>query len=1085
MRRGLGYGDALRVLGGDPPAIAALDRALPGLLSGVTGGASGLLLSLFDAQGRLLGRGRDLATGLRERLGGAGRVERTRRLEAAHAVLVVTAYFTALGEVRLPFDVRRLELDGDDQARLALGAQRAARELTEMVARQAPPRPGPQLPYERFLKELEVWYRLLSTRVTDFARGLALWDELDHTGRSETPRILGRAVVRAALDHYQELYARLCGDVPEFALWMGQAEHQATREEVRRALTGVERLLASLSTAASPASVARDLSAAYRAALHRPILTEGETPAGMRLPTLEDGYLDPDFRIRQAAGQGHPGDEGWWSGAAVRSDLTDCLAGLLTSPGATAAPLVVLGQPGAGKSVLTKVLAARLPREEFLPVRVVLREVPAEAEIQDQIEYAVRAATGERTSWPELARAAGGALPVVLLDGFDELLQATGVSQSDYLERVARFQQREADLGRPVAAVVTSRTAVADRARYPEGAVTLRLEPFRREQVESWVGVWNRYNEGYFVERALRPLAVETALRQRVLSCQPLLLLMLALYDADANALQRMGDSLDETALYEELLASFARREVGKSGGALPGPALDRLVEQELQRLSLVAFGMLNRRRQWITGEELEQDLTALLGQPAVATDTFRAPLTRADAALGRFFFVQRAQALREGDRLRTYEFLHATFGEYLVARLTVTLACGLLDQRPALAVGPAPLDDDLLYALLSYAPLSSHQLLRFVRGTCGHRLAPGERERLAGLLVRILADSAHRTGDPHPGYRPARTAVASRHGVYSANLVLLTLALGGETLGRTLFPDSGDPPETWHRTALLWRSSLTEEDWAGLALALEMTPVWDGSRRDVRVGLTDGPGGTPAPVDPRWHYEGGRAGSFSMRRSYTGEVWHKAAVSGGTSDSMLLHALEPVFRRIPSALFTAQGPEGAPAHSVAHVLLSMWLASALDAPLDELAAAYMRCLPVLREPDHDTRIAAARLLLSQMRLDAPRLPPDVVETLVGESPGEVGDLHAFESLLSLEQERDDGLASYLCETLCTDGDPASVLAAWLAVHAAGALHLGFFPQTPAEFFASLDIAAVEATHPHLLRHARRVLTDHYPDIHL
>jgi predicted kinase len=101
----------------------------------------------------------------------------------------------------------------------------------------------------------------------------------------------------------------------------------------------------------------------------------------------------------------------------------------LTSVEATTAPLVVLGQPGAGKSLLTKVLAARLPAADFLPVRVALREVPAEAEVQDQIDYAIRAATGERVEWPDLSRSAGGAMPVVLLDGFDELLQATGVSQ--------------------------------------------------------------------------------------------------------------------------------------------------------------------------------------------------------------------------------------------------------------------------------------------------------------------------------------------------------------------------------------------------------------------------------------------------------------------------------------------------------------------------------------------------------------------------------------------------------------------------------------------------------------------------------
>src|SRR6185312_1617226 len=167
---------------------------------------------------------------------------------------------------------------------------------------------------------------------------------------------------------------------------------------------------------------------------------------------------------------------------------------------------VVLGHPGAGKSVLTKVLAARLSPEEFIPVRVVLRETPAEGEIQDQIEYAIRAATGLNINWPSLVREARPAVPVVLFDGFDELLQATGLSQSDYLARVARFQQREADQGRPLVALVTSRPA-------------------------------------------------EIVARHQALACQPLLLLMLALYDADANALQRadasgLAGALDESALY-------------------------------------------------------------------------------------------------------------------------------------------------------------------------------------------------------------------------------------------------------------------------------------------------------------------------------------------------------------------------------------------------------------------------------------------------------------------------------------------------------------------------------------------------------
>ena len=151
--------------------------------------------------------------------------------------------------------------------------------------------------------------------------------------------------------------------------------------------------------------------------------------------------------------------------------MTPCrfLAGYLTSPAAQEAPLILLGQPGSGKSILTPILAARLPATDFLPVRVELRQVPAEADLQDQIEFAVRSATGERISWPRLAESGDGALPVVMLDGFDELLQATGVAQTDFLLRVLAFQEREADQGRPLAVIVTSRTAVADRARNPPG----------------------------------------------------------------------------------------------------------------------------------------------------------------------------------------------------------------------------------------------------------------------------------------------------------------------------------------------------------------------------------------------------------------------------------------------------------------------------------------------------------------------------------------------------------------------------------------------------------------------------------------
>ncbi len=119
MSRTLSYRDAVVLLGGDPPAVAALDRMLGGALSLATGGVSGTVLSIFDAQPRIIGLGRDLLFGLRDRLQGIRRADRTRRLEAAHAVIVVTAYFEALADAQLPVRASELRLTRQDQLSLA------------------------------------------------------------------------------------------------------------------------------------------------------------------------------------------------------------------------------------------------------------------------------------------------------------------------------------------------------------------------------------------------------------------------------------------------------------------------------------------------------------------------------------------------------------------------------------------------------------------------------------------------------------------------------------------------------------------------------------------------------------------------------------------------------------------------------------------------------------------------------------------------------------------------------------------------------------------------------------------------------
>ena len=574
---GLSYADAVRLMGGrESRTVAALDRLTGGLLLAASAAGAGFALSLFNAKGELARLSSELVQGLGQRLRGLDRFSRSERLAAAHSVVALTAYFEVLAGADLPFDGRELELTESEQVALVQGGPPGSNRLKALATgllRADVPMPAPQRPYETTIEAMRGFYEHLSNDLSRFVAGLAVYEQLDETNRGRFTETLSGEMPGRAVTRYEELFRQLAVEFPEVAFWANLVDHQATRAEVRQlssGLEGLERMLANIASGRVTDERRLGLSRAYRAALNRPVLTSAEVPEGLRMPTLGEAYVNPDFRVAEAVAAELLANEPWWKQQPVRGDLEGFLAGHLTAPQAVAAPLLLLGQPGSGKSALTQVLAARLPTDEFLVVRVVLREIAADADLQTQIEDAVRSATGESLAWPDLARSAGGALLVVLLDGFDELLQATGVSQTDYLKRVAAFQAREADQGRPVAIVVTSRTAVADRAQPVPGMVVLRLEPFGHAHINQWLGIWNHANAVAFAARGLLPLTPQTVVAHADLASQPLLLLMLALYDADANALQRSNAALGKAELYERLLTRFAEREIEKAGASMP-----------------------------------------------------------------------------------------------------------------------------------------------------------------------------------------------------------------------------------------------------------------------------------------------------------------------------------------------------------------------------------------------------------------------------------------------------------------------------------------------------------------------------------
>ncbi|GAA1466982.1 hypothetical protein NE857_12870 [Nocardiopsis exhalans] len=986
MAKRLTYGDALKILGKN-------DSEVLDLAEKVADGGLGLVgvPDVFGVRGALVTRGRRALEGLGGKLRGESRLSRTEKIEAAYRVLVITTFFEAveesLKELNAPFTLADLEITAEEQYAVLGGRLNSLDYVSPTLKVALPDSPE---------ATNDLLFFSLTDTFTEFVLGLAVAEQHGLTPQKHT--VLGKLydfVPPLACRGLDDALLRLGAEVPEFGLWMHVQEHARTRQEIGTGLAGLHEELSNLGSGRPVNRRRQELTAAYQAVLGRPVLRSNDVPAGLGLPSLREAYIPPRGRIAYVAGShDSPSRDDWWESRHVQDDLQPFTAALLTHPSITRRPVVVLGHPGAGKSKFTEMLAAQLPPEDFLPIRVELRSVSPNAPLHVQIEEGLAADLHTSVSWRELSDDADGALPVIILDGFDELLQASGVDRSDYLERVQEFQEKQEHMGQPVAVLVTSRTLVADRARFPAGTTVIRLEPFDDSQIEQMLQVWNRANRSTFGSSGMSPLTSETVLRYRELAEQPLLLLMLLIYDAHGNALLKASDTLSHGELYERLLTMFARREVEKHRPNLGGRDLDRAVEDELRRLEVAAMAMFARSRQSVRAEELDQDLAVLMPEAAETPDNadLHGQIAPAHQVLGRFFFVHEARSQSREGTNSAFEFLHATFGEYLVARMVIAALEELAEDRARVSRRRSRalhLDDGELYALASFAAYAGRdKVVAFLEELLARRLEgePDLREEFRELLLELFQEAPF----PAPNrsfaeYEPVRLPVTSREARYTANLATLLVLVSEEPIPlENLYPDSGDPWHAWRQTVSLWRA-LSASQWFGILDFVRMRHIgyWEGEQpysalsrereEPVNVGecvgfelRADSPG-DPATLNP-----------YKVEVSFgtvTSRLLRSTAMRANGTASRLAMTLTPYLRYVSEDLGTWYSDKEGSAWVEAHEVLRLRLepiGQLDDERVVERLQSYKRLLTpsslgriellTLRQATEDLRLWPARL---------------------------------------------------------------------------------------------------------------------------
>ncbi|XVV12653.1 NACHT domain-containing protein [Actinoplanes sp. CA-131856] len=818
-RSSLSYREAMRRLAPGNARISQIDKVLSaGLL---TGGAlsQGATLALLGPKNALLQAVRDFTGNPAGRIRTSGGKSYYELLEASHTVLALSAFFDAFrDEVGPGFD--RLELTDSEKGAVASGDGRG-RSLADEIDGGGFPLPSSVLGLGEARTDVENAYVALYDATIVFCEGLAAWPDvrrgLDHSS-------LRTRVVERSMRYYDDRFDRLAADLPEFgfrtlrqALEHGVIDNREMTERVVNRLDALEDLFGNLSGLHGPMpSVVTDplrdsldrLAASLSVVFKQPLLRIKGIDFHLGIPTVEKGFISPDFRIAEYDRYAKPEQEEWWKEQRWSADLVGFLSDYLTDPESLHRPLLILGQPGAGKTLLTRVIAARLPAARFTAIVVPLRLMTGDKNPAEQIESAIEQIMDDRIRWKDLREASKRTTVVVVFDGFDELVQATGTAHSQYIERVAEFQERQWELGFSMIPIVTSRMLVMDRASLPYGTVLVRLEDLADQQIGDWVEAVNKENEK---QAGFRPLVARDLLSYGELVRQPLLLTLLAIYYNEHSVDQRPDYDISQSDLFTGLLTAFIRRQVAEKSPRAPSPEERTAAEERLRHdLAITAFAMFNRNREVVNRAHLRADLACFgaSGDDAGPPGDQLGPEQLVTTA---FFVVYGPDDLQGEDTRRTYEFLHATFGDFLIADHVINSLGDLAELRRFLRAGSgAQLGTGRFRALLSHQPLVKRDAVMMFAKELSAKLTPQKRAAVGETVVALLAEARQRNDIAGiDRYEPSRYDPVRLLAAYTANLVSLAALVAGE---RGVLHTSLMDETTWTSTVRLWRAGLDEK---------------------------------------------------------------------------------------------------------------------------------------------------------------------------------------------------------------------------------------------------------------------------------
>lgn len=395
------------------------------------------------------------------------------------------------------------------------------------------------------------------------------------------------------------------------------------------------------------------------------MISEQSVIENLKLPTREEIYISQSFKCFSYNRKDHNKyylDENNWNNIPHYSyeDIGKMLFRALKDPHNINQPIIILGHPGAGKSMLSSQFAYKLlDNDEFIPFYIKLRDIDSSnANINSHINEGLSATIFNKpnVNWINLVEKFSDKTAVIILDGFDELLRATQTELNDYIIRIQELQKSSISSNINIRIILTSRLTIMQDVVIPNQSLILKLDSFDEKRKNLWISKWNEIQKD-------KQFVLPNREDLNELSKEPLLLFLLALYDFKDNELSKIvNENLNKSSLYDKLFEGFTLRQLNKDSDYKRKKEKDQKYQELLFRLRIGFFAVMLFIRDEVHHYEnkFDDELDAFeLNEEGI----------NAKKILDGFFFIHKDQSLNGHNRENlSFEFLHKTFGEFLAA---------------------------------------------------------------------------------------------------------------------------------------------------------------------------------------------------------------------------------------------------------------------------------------------------------------------------------------------------------------------------------------------------------------------------------